>query len=467
MTIWTPDLSARTGPAYLAIAASIVEAVASGELAPGERLPPQRDLANRLGLSLNTVTRAYAEAIRRGAVEGAVGRGTYVRRSGPLSVGAPAVSTGSLTRPSDGPIDFANNLPFPGGAEAALARTLGDLSRTPGLGAFLGHGPDAAFDHHADAAARWIGTLGLGRKGRCLMLTNGAQQGLFAALLALTRPGDAILAEELTYPPLLSIARHLGLTVFPVALDAEGICPGAVEDLCRSTAARVLCCMPTLHTPTSATMSAARRQEVAAVAERRDLRIVEDDVFGFLPLTRPAPLAAYAPHRTVFVTSTSKSLSPGLRVGYLHAPAALEGALRLAVALSSWMPPPLMAEIATRWIEDGTAERLNEEQRAEAEYRQRLARDILIGHDLRADPSGFHVWLILPSGWRSDAFEAASGRDGVAVRSGASFAARPQAVPAAVRLCLSHEVDRDRVAMGLQRIARLMQDGPEECAFIV
>ncbi len=153
MTIWSPDLTACPGPAYLAIATAIGEAVAAGELAAGDRLPPQRDLAYRLGLSLNTVTRAYAEAVRRGFVEGEVRRGTYVRHAGPLPGGASAaVPAASLRRPADGPIDFANNLPFPGGAAAALARTLGDLSRLPGLGAFLDHQPESVSDRHEDAA---------------------------------------------------------------------------------------------------------------------------------------------------------------------------------------------------------------------------------------------------------------------------------------------------------------------------
>ncbi len=464
MTMWCPAISGRPGPAYLALAEAIAEAVAARQLIAGDRLPPQRDLAYRLGLSLSTVTRGYSEAARRGLLEGTVGRGTYVRQPGPKVAAAWGAT---LTRPSDGPIDFANNLPFAGSAATALARCLAGLASDSGLGAFLDHTPEAAMRRHAEVGAHWIGLLGLGIRGRSISLVNGAQQGLFVSLLALTRPGDAILVEELTYPPVLAIARQLGLTPIPVAMDREGLLPDALDTAAISTGARLLYVMPTLQTPTAATMGESRRRAVAEVALRRGLTIIEDDVFAFLPRFRPPPLATFAPENTLFLTSTSKSLAPGLRVGFVHAPSRLESALRSAIALSSWMPPPFMAEIAARWIEDGTAEKLNSEQRTEAEFRQKLSRRILDGYDIRADPSGFHVWLCLPKGIRAGTFEAAGGQQGVLLRASSIFAVDAKAAPEAVRLCLSHEPDRERVALGLARIAALLQSTADSSAFVV
>ena len=465
MTIWLPALRGRHGPAYRALADAIGDAVTEGQLAVGDRLPPQRDLAYRLSLSLSTVTRAYAEATRRGLVEGTVGRGTYVRRPGAQP--SPAWHP-TLARPVEGPIDFASNLPFIGGAAAALARTLAALSVEGDLASCLDHAPEAAMRRHAEAGARWIGEqLGLGADGRSVCLVNGAQQGLFVSMLALTRPGDAILVEELTYPPVLAIARHLGLSPIPVAMDHEGLCAEALDALSASTGARLLYTMPTLHTPTAATMTEARRRAVAAIVIRRALTVIEDDVFGFLPRLRPPPLAAFAPDNTLFVTSTSKSLAPGLRVGYVHAPARLEGTLLSAIALSSWMPPPLMAEIATRWIEDGTAHRLNEEKRVEAEFRQALAGRTFDGLAMRSDPCGSHIWLALPRALHAEAFETAARDEGVLVRRAVTFAVDPKTAPAAIRICLSHEPSRDRAMLGLARIAALLEDRSDASAFVV
>lgn len=190
------------------------------------------------------------------------------------------------------------------------------------------------------------------------------------------------------------------------------------------------------------------------------LLVIEDDVFGPLKPDRPPPIASSAPEQTVYVTSLSKSVAPGLRVGFLHAPPRLVPALRHAINLSVWMTPPLNAEIAARLIDDGSTERLASEQRAAAAYRQRLARAMLGVHDIATDPSGLHLWLKLPGTWRSDTFKARCQRAGVLVSEGRSFAARAADAPEAIRICLSHEPCRARLQRGLQAVANILQLAP-------
>ncbi|MBB4285412.1 PLP-dependent aminotransferase family protein [Roseospira goensis] len=462
MTIWHPDLSGRTGPLARRLADAIGEAVASGALPEGARLPPQRDLAHALGVSLNTVTRAYADATARGFVQGAVGRGTYVRTTAPPP---DADEAADLIRPAAGPIDLARNLPTPGAADAALATTLATLAQSDGLSAVLDDqtagDPPSWAAAHAAAGAQWLAGLGLpGADPDRLVLTTGAQHGILVALLATLAPGDVLLTEALTYAPLKALTRSLGLRIHPVA-DADGsLSPDALAAACGRVAARALYCLPTLHTPTTATQDAARRAALAEVARAHDLTLIEDDVFGALPPDRPPALATFAPERTLYITSVSKTLTPGLRVGYVLAPPDRVQAVRTAVTLSCWMPPPLMAEIAARWIGDGTAARLTEAQREEAAARQALARDLLTNPDVRADPHGFHVWVPLPPGWQPDAFRAEARSRGVEIVTAGAFAVDPAAAPSAIRLCLSHERRRARVHAGLSVIADLLQGGP-------
>ncbi len=464
MTIWQPDLSGRRGPKFRQISDAIGESVSEGGLPTGTRLPPQRDLAYLLGVSLNTVTRAYADAVKRGFVRGEVGRGTYVRDAGPL---ATEVETTGLTRPSAGPIDFSLNLPVPGQAAAALTRSLQALSEAGGLASLLDHQTGRDQDHHRAAAATWLSRVALTACPDDIVLTNGAQQGIFAALLATLRPGDVLFTEALTYAPLVAMAHHLGLKLLPVAGEGDLLCPDALGAACQRTAGKVLYCLPTLQTPTTATMGRERRSALAAVARKYGLTVIEDDVFGFLPPERPPPLASFAPERTLYVTSVSKCLAPGLRVGYLLAPPGLTPALRTAVSLSSWMPPPLMAEIASRWIEDGTAEALTAFQREEAAARQAMARDLIPEPYIRADAHGFHAWLPLPPHWQPDVFRMEARRRGVKVLVGGAFAVEPSLSPHAVRLCLSHEGDRARVREGLATIAELLQSKGQGGAMVL
>ncbi len=451
MTIWTPRITGRAGPRYLAIAERIAESIASGDLADGARLPPQRDLAHALGLSLSTVTRAYAEAERRGLVYGEVGRGTYVGGSGPADI-----SMLFHPRTDGGMIDMTMNLPAPGDGSAILARTLTRLSQSAALETILDYRSIGDGDAHAEAGAAWIGRLGLEIPGSEVVLTIGAQHGIMVSLMATSRPGDLILAECLSYPPLKQIAQRLNLKLHPVDMDGHGLLPEALDTACRTTPARVLYCMPTLHSPTAATIPDDRRRQIAKVARRHDLTIIEDDVFGFLPEARPLPLSAIAPERSLLVTSVSKSLAPWLRVGYVRAPDNVRDAIRAAVHMSCGMQPPLMAEIARQWISDGTADRMSAWQREEAKARQAIARRILGRFPYHADPFGLHVWLPLPEPWRTEPFRMEAERRGVKVLSGDIFAVGKTPAPQAIRLALGREAGQERVIAGLKIVAGLL-----------
>ena len=149
-----------------------------------------------------------------------------------------------------------------------------------------------------------------------------------------------------------------------VAMDAEGLRPDALEAACRTTRARVLYCMPRLQNPTSAVMSERRRRQIAAIAEKYRLTVIEDDTYGFLSPER-APLAALIPHRTIFVTSLSKSLFPGMRLGCAVAPPAHPREITQAVWATMIMTSPIGADLLSGWIEDGTAARIADWKRHE------------------------------------------------------------------------------------------------------
>lgn len=468
MTIWLPQLEGLTGPLYRQICDAIGNAVETGVLQAGDRLPAQRDLAYEIGVSLNTVTRAYHEAIARGLLAGEVGRGTYVRQREEASA---AASVASLKRVVTGAVDFSRNLPAPGAMADLLPNVLRELSGVPDRAAFLDFEPEGSDvdGRFAEAGARWIGwSAGLVVSRDTIAPTVGAQHGLLVALMAILGPGDTLLVESLTYAPIKALAQHLGITV--VAIPSGGnthICPEQLDAISRRTGAKALFCMPTLHTPTARTIDADTREAIADVARRNDLTIIEDDVFGFLLEDRPRPLAEYAPERTIYVTGVGKCLGPGLRVGYLHAADQYLDAIRASARLSVWMPPPMTLEIASRWIMDGTAERLAVAQREEARCRQEVACKILGDHVEKEMPPGYHLWLDLPAQWPSTMFLMEAEKRGVKMMPGSVFAVRPSDAPNAVRLCLSHEPDPARVEMGLRILADMLSGEPSDAAIIL
>ena len=166
---WRPDISAEHGPLPDRILAALRRDIAGGDLAVGTRLPPQRDLAFQLGVSLGVVTRAYAEAERLGLTRGQVGRGTYVQ--------APARGPAfTMTSTTDGIVDLARNYPPLGAARARLRAALEALSRTNAVDFSL-YGPALGLDAHRQAAARWLQrSAGVTVDWTRLLLTTGAQQ---------------------------------------------------------------------------------------------------------------------------------------------------------------------------------------------------------------------------------------------------------------------------------------------------
>jgi DNA-binding transcriptional MocR family regulator len=440
-------LAGRRGPKYQQILDALAEEIAGGTLAPGTRLPPHRDLAYALGVSANTTSRAYAEGVARALLRGEVGRGTYVRESpGPTPHEGPM----DLRRPpAEGPIDLSRNLPAPGDGAVYLAQTLAELSQGGDLRSLLDYQTEADQPGQVAALVSWLEGLGVPALGAEVVNTIGAQHGILAALMAMTQPGDLLAIEALTYAPLGAMASRLGLRTKAVAMDGDGVVPAALDALCREASVRVLYLTPTFQTPTGVTLDVDRRMELVAVARRHDLLVIEDDVFGSLAPVRPLALATLAPERTIYLTSLSKCMAPGLRVGMVKAPAPLAERIRGAVTLSCWMPPPLMTEIAARWIREGSAARMAEARRTATARRRALAREVLGGFDAGVGDHAPHVWLVAPEGWTSDALKAEAARRGVWITEGAAFAADRATCPEAVRICLGHEADEDRLRRGL------------------
>lgn len=461
MAIWLPDLGGRRGPKYLQVVEAMAEDVASGRLPAGTRLPPHRELAYRLEMSANTTSRAYAEAVKRGILRGEVGRGSFVRSP---DMDLQAAEQASLRRESTGPIDLSRNLPLPGFAEPHIRRVLGEVSRDGGLRTLLDYQTEGDLGRHSEAGVNWLDGCGLKEDPDRIVTTMGGQHGLLCTLMALLQPGDLLLTESLTYMPVCAMAERLGLHTATVAIDSEGLVPEAFEELCAHARPRALYLTPTLQAPTTLTLSAPRRQAIAEIAQRNGVILIEDDVFGPLLPQRPAPLAAVAPDHVVYVTSLSKAVAPGLRVGFLRAPKPLVPALRHAVNLSVWMTPPMTLEVAARLIGDGTAAAIAAEQRKAARHRQSLARSILGHADLEADPQGLHLWMLLPEDRRADRFRAQCARHDVLINEGRSFAPEAGKAPEAIRVCLSHEVDERRLEQGLRTIANLLRTAPADSA---
>lgn len=457
--MWRPELSDAPMPRYLAIADALARDLGNGRLSPGMRLPTHRDLADTLGVTVGTVTRAYAEAARRGLISGEVGRGTFARA--PDIPSSPPRSDGAL-------IDLSPNHPPAPDLEVqrALADTLRAVAGVAHLQTLLSYPPEGGLPSHRAAGAEWIARAGVPADPADVLVTNGIQHAMTAVLAALVQPGDVLLTESLTYGGLKALAGLLHFRLQGLALDEHGLRPDAFEAACRSGAAKVLYCVPTLHNPTTSVMPLARRHEIVAIARHHGVTLIEDDVHGLLLPDAPPPLAALAPEQTHYLTGTAKCLAPGLRIGFVRAPSARVARIAASIRTTTWMAAPLMAEVIATWVRDGTAARVVAARRIEAIARQALAGRLLARWTVQTQDHAHHLWLHLPEPWRSDTFADEAGRRGVRVTPASAFLVGRGNAPAAVRVCLGAARDHAQLEQGLSLLADVLE-GPADAAVVM
>jgi DNA-binding transcriptional MocR family regulator len=450
---WSPLLARLGKPRYLAIADAIADDIRSGKLAPMHRLPPQRELARRLNIDFTTVARGYVEAQKRGLVESRVGRGTFVRapakrRHGPIARHPEIVDLSMNLPPEPDDPELLDRMQD--GLEA-ISRDLVYLMRYQGFG---------GVQADKDAATHWLRHRALLPQQERLFIAPGAHSALLGILGVVAKAGDVLLSEALTYPGARAIAAQLGMRHVGIPMDDEGLDATAFADACKRLAPRVLYVNPTLLNPTTHTISHRRRVEIIEIARRFDVVIVEDDPYGFLPVDGPAPFAALAPDITWHVAGLAKCLGAGLRIAYVIAPDVRSGWLfSSSVRTATVMASPVTIALATRWISDGTADALLAAVRQESIERQKLAPKILPAQTYRADPVGFHLWLVLPAPWTRSAFVGHTRSTGVSVVASDAFVV-DSVPPEAVRVCLGGPADRAAVQSALEFMAHALEESP-------
>src|SRR5471032_2965731 len=248
---WLPRLAANKGPRFLQIADALQAALADGALTAGERLPPQRHLAAQLGVDLTTITRAYDEARRRHLLEGRGARGTYVA--------APKVELNAI-------LDLSMNTPPPPDGvdfDDMLKQGLSQVLMRSGNETLMTYHLAGGSDSDRKAGAKWLAPMFGHLDARQLVVCPGAQAAIAALILALTEPGDVILAEPASYPGLRAAATQFGRHLIAVQADQHGMVPEMLEQACRQHKPGLVYLNPTLQNPTATTMPERRRKELA------------------------------------------------------------------------------------------------------------------------------------------------------------------------------------------------------------
>lgn len=446
MTIWTPDPNGLLRPAYLSLADQFARAIAEGALPTGTRLMPHRRLADDLGLSVQTVSRAYEELIRRGLVVGEVGRGSFV-----LPIGGEnrppylAERLGEL-------VDLSILKPITCDMHSDRFRKgMQWLAQNLSNAAALSFRPNSVMPLHRRVACDWLARAGIEATPDTVTITDGATSAITTAIMTAVPPGGTLAAAALTHHLLMPLSKYLGLHLEGLPVDDQGIIPSALDKLARRGNLRAVYMQPAAINPMAIMMPADRRHEIIEIARRHDLLIIENDMLNALILDRPPPFATLAPERVLHINGFTKMTMPGLRVAYLSAPARIAPGVANRHLVTSWMATPVMVELLSHWISDGTVDDLVGWQREALAKRHAIAHEVLPLGSYRTHPQGLHLWLELPPGRNEDDFVAQARQLGVAIASGRAFRLSEKGRRDAVRIALG-STGAEELRHGLQLV---------------
>lgn len=462
MTNWLPDLSTGSGPIYMRLADRIETDITEGVLPVGAKLPPQRDLAFDIGVTIGTIGRAYALVRERGLVSGEVGRGTFVlgrdaepdhsREMPPQQIAgtrASAAVPGKLIMDS-------TSAPDVGQAEI-IGRISGEIAREH---------PDKIIDYTRswpadwrEAGARWLATDGWKPDPLTVVPTVGVHASAMAVIAAMTAPGDKIAFEQLTYSSISRSANLIGRRSVLVNIDEHGPVPEDFDRLCAQQHPKLAFLIPSLHNPTLTITPVNRRRELAEIARKHNVWLMEDSIYGALLDQPPTPISAFLPERTFHIGGLSKTVSAGVRAGWVSCPANLAPRIQIAHKMITGGLPFMLAELSSRMVLSGAADTIRQSARVEIEAREAIARQIFAGLDFASNKRAPFLWMKLPDPWLSGTFKHAAASEGVLVDDEDEYKpGRTEHFYHRIRVGFSNPKRREDVRSGFTTIRRLIDN---------
>lgn len=457
MSMWSPRIDTNARVKYIGIVEAIEADIKNRLLKPGDRLPAQRQIADSLSVDLTTVTRAINEAARRGLVETQRGNGCFIAQTTFSHYNSSQLIEGK-------PLDLSmNNPPIPSGLnlEKKVAEAISELSLS-GISAshHLCYQETAGHPDDREAGQQWLSSKLTDLNSDQLLISSGAHSALFCLLSYLKRRGaKTVAAPEFSYPGLRAMAEQLQLDVVGIIMDEQGIIPEQLQLQCAKQTIDILYVIPNIDNPTTATLSAQRRESLIVLANQYDLTIIEDDPYYQFVDEKLPSLFNMARDRTWHIATISKCLSPSLRVAYIASPN-INDALGLTeeMRISHLMAPPLMTAVVSHWIRHHKIDEITQAIKTENIRRQSLAQSIFQQSDISSHPASPHLWLRMPHGYKALDFAEQASRIGVSIVPSTAFVmfrSRSQAV----RISLGASSDYESLKQGLAILSDLYRPG--------
>ena len=457
-------------------------AIESGELAPGEKLPPTRELAELVGVNHLTAARVYRRLAEQGYVTASVGRGTFVRTLAPAG-SAELGDDWQLYALPEHELSYSEqvlaDVMSSGGQEGLLSLAIGWPSPRLYPTDELARITAQVFEEQGEDALAYLPAEGLyafreqlAARGRShgfaddpdeIIVTSGAKQGISLTARATLEPGDVAIVESPTFAGLLDSLRQTGARVIGVPVDENGFDVAQLERLLARHEVKLVALQTACQNPTGRDVSEERRRRLAELAIDRNFFVLEDRVYADTSFEgeRPRPLRELAPAHVIYVNSLSKVVGGGLRAGWVAARGPVRERLAMLKLESDFFTAALIQQIAARWLASGAYDRHIEH--TQPFYRER--RDALLQALERHMPGeyqadrpegGHHVWVTLRRPLDERALYTEAARHGVAFTPGGAITAERR-TQTSLRLSFSL-LDPPELDQAVKRLARAIRE---------
>ena len=454
-TIWQPTLSNFDGPKYKAVVAALRTDIAKGNLRPGDKLPPVRDLAWKIHVTPGTIARAYQEGIAAGILQATVGRGTFVARKN----NQPHEIDRQYNAISEHKINLRNTNTTNVGQTDAIKRAMIRVAETK-VCQYLDYpereGRHSIYQH----LVGWMEYSNVHAKPENLIVTNGGQNAISLATAAVLADGVGPIAiDALTYPGIRYAVQGQRVELLGVDTDDNGVEPEALELAYRRKPFKALFTSANVLNPTTGEMPLERRIAIADLARKFDFQIIEDDCWGIGPAKLPG-FSSICPERAWYLSSISKSVSAGLRFGYLLCPPGKIATASRLMQTASFGVSRAVVDIAEELLVSGQAADIRARVLERVNQRVEFTVNLMGRWDISWRRDVPFIWLKLPRGWRASSFASACERENIVVRAADEFALNNMPAPNAVRISVNCNIPQNLYGAALTKIDNLLAHPP-------
>lgn len=405
---WKPILNNNDNPIYLTLASTMEEDIKSGVLLPGTKLPPQRELADYLDINLSTVTRAFKLCEKKGLICGVVGKGTFISQDA-------AAEKVFIKNDSTKPIIEMGAIMPHASSNQIITQFIHKLTQDPDSYKLFQYSFNEQDSFEKASAIKWLEKAGLFTMQNRLLFSSGGQNAIMGILSALFSPGDKIGTDPTTYPGFKLAASILGIQVVPLYKPNEEISREKLIAILKTERIKGLYVIPDFHNPTAITMSIKNRQMIAEVANEQKILVIEDAINTMLHPNPLHPIAFYNRTDIIYISSISKVLAPGFRLGIIDCPPRFKTAIYESLYAMNISVSQFLLHLFARLVSSYEDEAIRKSRQDEIQKRNKYINEYFLETELLGDIYSPHRYLLLPDNINASAFEAQALKKGVQI----------------------------------------------------